>query len=128
MTSRKDLPEFRLSIRVPYGDTDGQRRVHHANYLHYFERARVEMLRSLGRDYKSIEDEGLYLVVTQMNVRYHRPADFDDELTVTTRVTDLGRVRMRHAYAIHRGEDLLVDADSTIACINQQGKPARLPF
>lgn len=116
-----------LNIRVTYQETDGQRRVHHANYLNYFERARVEMMRSIGHEYKSIEDSGLYLVVTEMNVRYHAPAEFDDILTVTTHVAEVRKVRMKHAYQIHRQDQLIVDADSVIACLNHSGKPARLP-
>ncbi|EMI55754.1 acyl-CoA thioesterase [Rhodopirellula sallentina] len=114
-------------IRVAYQETDGQRRVHHANYLNYFERGRVEMLRSLGHDYKSIEDSGKMLVVTEMNVRYFAPADFDDVLTVTTEVIELRKVRMRHRYTIHRGDTVLVEGDSVIACVDRNGKPARLP-
>ncbi|MCM2374962.1 acyl-CoA thioesterase [Aporhodopirellula aestuarii] len=116
-----------LEIRVAYQETDGQRRVHHANYLNYFERGRVEMLRSFGHDYKAIEDSGLMLVVTEMNVRYFAPADFDDVLTVTTKVVELRKVRMRHRYEIRRGDMLLVEADSVIACVDRTGKLARLP-
>jgi len=126
-SKKSDVLRHSHEIRVAYQETDGQRRVHHANYLNYFERARVEMLRSLGHDYKSIEDGGLMLVVTEMNVRYHAPADFDDVLIVTTEVAEVRKVRMRHRYLIHRGDTLLVEADSMIACLDRTGKPARLP-
>ncbi|EMI41929.1 MULTISPECIES: acyl-CoA thioesterase [Pirellulaceae] len=116
-----------LEIRVAYQETDGQRRVHHANYLNYFERGRVEMLRSFGHDYKGIEDRGMMFVVTEMNVRYFAPADFDDVLTITTEVVELRKVRMRHRYTIRRGDTVLVEADSVIACVDRNGKPARLP-
>lgn len=121
------LLRHQLQLRVAYQETDGQRRVHHANYLNYFERGRVEMLRSIGHDYKSIEDSGKMLVVTEMNVRYHAAADFDDLLTITTDVIEVRKVRMRHRYRIHRDETLLVEADSVIACIDRDGRPARLP-
>lgn len=116
-----------LEIRVAYQETDGQRRVHHSNYLNYFERGRVEMLRTIGHEYKAIEDSGRMLVVTEMNVRYHAPADFDDLLTLTTDVLEVRKVRMRNRYRIHRGETLLVEGDSVIACVDRNGKPARLP-
>ncbi|TWT64637.1 Acyl-CoA thioester hydrolase YbgC [Allorhodopirellula solitaria] len=121
------LLRHQLELRVAYQETDGQRRVHHANYLNYFERGRVEMLRSIGHDYKAIEDSGKMLVVTEMKVRYYAPADFDDLLTVTTDVLEVRKVRMRHRYRIHRGDSLLVEADSMIACVDRRGKPARLP-
>lgn len=116
-----------LEFRVCYNETDGQRRVHHANYLNYFERGRVEMLRAAGLRYRQFEDDGLLLVVTEMNVRYHQPAEFDDLLTLTTDVTRVRKVRIGHRYTIRRGAELIVEADSVIACIDRQGRPRRLP-
>lgn len=118
---------FQLPIRVGYYETDGQRRVHHANYLNYFERSRVEMLRAVGLDYRDFENQGFMLVVTEMNVRYRGAAEFDDLLTVTTTVTEIRPVRIRHHYVIDRGGVVLVDADSTIACVDRTGKICRLP-
>ena len=116
-----------IELRVCYHDTDGQRLVHHANYLNYFERGRVEMLRSAGISYKQLEDQGLLLVVTEMNVRYRAAAEFDDALTLTTEVTRLQKVRIAHRYVIRRGGETLVEADSVIACIDRNGQPSRLP-
>lgn len=121
------LLEHQIQFRVAYQETDGQRRVHHANYLNYFERGRVEMLRSLGHDYKAFEDSGRLLVVTEMNVRYHAAADFDDWLTLTTKVTELRKVRMRHHYELRCDATLIVEGDSVIACLDATGKPTRLP-
>lgn len=115
------------NLRVTYHETDGQRRVHHANYLNYFERGRVEMLRSAGISYKQLEDAGLMLVVVEMNVRYHAAAEFDDLLTLTTEVVEIRKVRIRHHYTICLGEQVIVDADSVIACVDRQGNPKRLP-
>jgi len=119
--------EHRIRIRVGYHETDGQRRVHHANYLNYFERGRVELLRQLGLSYKEFEDRGLMLVVSEMNVRYFGAADFDDLLDVTTEVLELRKVRIRHRYRVERGGTLLVEADSTIACVDRSGNVKRLP-
>ena len=114
-------------LRVTYQETDGQRRVHHANYLNYFERGRVEMLRAAGLCYKQLEAGGFMLVVTEMNVRYHSAAEFDDLLTLTTEVTEIRKVRIRHNYTILRGDELIVEADSVIACVDKAGNPRRLP-
>ncbi|CAD77325.1 acyl-CoA thioesterase [Rhodopirellula baltica] len=121
------LPTHKYGFRVAYQETDGQRRVHHANYLNYFERGRVEMLRDLGHNYKAIEDDGRMLVVAEMNVKYFAPAEFDDWLELTTTVVEIRKVRMRHLYQIHRGDQLIVEADSVIACVDRTGKLARLP-
>jgi len=117
----------RLEIRVTYQETDGQRRVHHANYLNYFERGRVEMLRDSGVSYLELEESGLLLVVAEMNIRYVSAAQFDDLLTLTTAVSEIRKVRIGHQYQLHRGEELIVEANSVVACVNKLGKPAKLP-
>lgn len=119
--------QHQLDIRVTYQETDGQRRVHHANYLSYFERGRVEMLRAAGVSYLQLEESGLLLVVAEMNVRYLSAAQFDDLLTLTTRVTQVRKVRIGHHYELHRGHELIVEADSVVACVNEYGRPAKLP-
>lgn len=115
------------TFRVNYYETDGQRRVHHANYLNYFERGRVEMLREAGTCYKKLETEGLMLVVIEMNVRYIAAAEFDDMLTLTTELTEVRKVRLRHRYRLQRGDELIVAADSVIAGVDHAGNPKRLP-
>ncbi|QDS93116.1 Acyl-CoA thioester hydrolase YbgC [Roseimaritima multifibrata] len=121
------LSEHTLQFRVEYFQTDGQRRVHHGNYIDFFERGRVEMLRAAGMNYKDLEAEGLMLVVTEMNVKYFAAAEFDDLLTQTTRTLEIRGVRIRHEYKIYRDETLLVSGESTIACVDQTGRPRRLP-
>lgn len=118
---------YQMSVRVGYHETDGQKRVHHANYLNYFEQSRVEMLRAAGFDYRQFESTGLMLVVTEMHVYYRGAAEFDDLLRVTTEVVEVRGVRIRHHYKIDRGGQVLVEADSTIACIDREGKVRRLP-
>lgn len=114
-------------LRVNYHETDGQRRVHHGNYLNYFERGRVEMLRTMGTSYRELEDTGLLLVVSEMMVRYHSAAQFDDDLVLTTNLMEVRKVRLTHHYKIHRGDELIVDAESIIACVDKSGRPKRLP-
>ncbi len=74
------LRHHEIEIRVRYQETDGQGRVHHANYLTYFELGRTELLRAAGYDYRQLEAQGWMLVVSEMNCRYFQPASFDDLL------------------------------------------------
>ena len=67
------------------------------------------------------------LVVTEMNVRYFAAAEFDDMLTLTTRATEIRKVRIRHSYEIRRRDELIVQAESTIACVDAEGRPSKLP-
>lgn len=126
-TLPKPLASHQLMLRVNYHETDGQRRVHHGNYLNYFERGRVEMLRAMGTSYRELEDSGMMLVVSELNVRYHSAAQFDDNLVLTTNLMEVRKVRLAHHYQIHREDELIVDADSIIACVDKTGRPKRLP-
>src|SRR5688572_17300132 len=116
-----------IEFRVRYQETDGQGRVHHANYLTWFELARVEMLRAAGISYKQIEQEGLLLVVAEMHCRYHLPAEFDDVLNVRVTTLRAKGARIEHRYQVFRDGALLVEAHSTIACIDRAGRVTRLP-
>jgi acyl-CoA thioester hydrolase len=119
--------EHTIEIRVRYQETDGQGRVHHANYLTYFEQGRVELLRTLGKSYRDLEASGIMLVVSEMTIRYYSAALFDDVLRVTTRHVEARGARIRHEYRVHRGEELLAEGESMVACINREGRVARLP-
>lgn len=114
-------------FRIAYHQTDGQRRVHHSNYLNFFEDARVEMLRAGGIRYKDVEDTGRLLVVTEMNVQYFAAAEFDDWLRLEVEVTEIRKVRLRHQYKVLRDGTLVAAADSTIACVGPNGRPKKLP-
>jgi len=116
-----------LTLRVRYQETDGQGRLHHSNYLNYFELGRTELLRGGGYTYREFEESGLMLVVAEMQVRYFLPAAYDDLLTLSTTVLHAKGARIRHRYELRRGSDLLASAESVIACIDRAGKVKRLP-
>ncbi|MGC4002604.1 MAG: thioesterase family protein [Pirellulales bacterium] len=116
-----------LTLRVWYQETDAMARLHHANYLTYFELGRTELLRAGGYTYKQVEDEGYLLVVAEMHVRYFLPAAYDDELTLTTTVLESKGARIRHGYELKRGDDLLATGESVIACVDRTGRVKRLP-
>ena len=124
--------QHQIEIRVRYNETDGQGRVHHAQYLNFFERGRVELLRSIGHNYRDLEASGLMLVVTEMNIRYLGAAVFDDLLILETKVVKTKGVRIEHSYRIVREPENsdateIVLATSVIACIDREGKVRRLP-
>jgi acyl-CoA thioester hydrolase len=114
-------------IRVRYAETDRMGLLHHANYLVYFEQARTELLRSQGYTYKDLEDQGYLLVLTKVEVRYRRPALYDDLLTIRTIVERTTAVRIDHRYEVLRENTLLAEGSSTLACIDREGRPQALP-
>ncbi|HVS37629.1 MAG TPA: thioesterase family protein [Gemmataceae bacterium] len=114
-------------IRVRYAETDRMGLLHHANYLVYFELARTELLRSLGLTYKDMEDQGFLLVVTKVEVRFRRPARYDDLLTIRTTVVKTTMVRIDHHYEVLCDGQLLAEGSSTLACVDRSGRPQVLP-
>jgi len=121
------LPDHEIEIRVRYYETDAQGFVHHANYFVYFEQARVEQLLALGYDYADLERDGVILVVNKMACKYHRPCRFGDTLRLAIRTVRARGARIDHQYQLFRGKELLAEAESTLACIDREGRVQRLP-
>jgi len=119
--------QHEIEIRVRYQETDGQGHVHHANYLTWFELGRVEQLRAAGHSYRELEESGIFLVIAEVQVRYFLPALFDDVLRLITTTVRAKGARVEHRYQILRGTDLLVEGTTTVACIDNRGRPTRLP-
>jgi acyl-CoA thioester hydrolase len=116
-----------VQVRVRYQETDGQRRVHHANYLTWFEIGRTEFLRSRGYTYRAFEEAGLFMVVSDATVKYRAAAEYDDLLTVRTRVEKVGSAHIKHAYEVIRGTDILATGTTTVVCVDPEGRIRRLP-
>ena len=81
--------EFNTQVRVRYAEADPMNVVYYGNYAQYFEVGRVESLRNLGISYKGIEDMGIMLPVVELNIKYLRPAKYDDLLTIKSQIKDL---------------------------------------
>src|SRR5688500_12813369 len=122
-----DLPRHILLIRVRYPEVDAMGYLHHSRYLQYFEMGRVELLRSLGHSYADLERQGVFFVVVKAEIRYKAPARYDEELTLLTRVTRATHVRYDHAYELTRGDTLLAEGTTTIACVDREGQIRQIP-
>jgi len=119
--------QHEIEIRVRYQETDGQGRVHHANYLTWFELGRVELLSAAGHSYRELEEAGVFLVVAEVQIQYYLPALFDDVLRVVTATVAAKGARIEHRYQVFRGEELLAEGSTTVACVNREGRVSRLP-
>ena len=120
---------FSLPIRVYYQDTDAGGVVFHAQYLAFMERARTELLNEAGIDVaRVVEEYGLMFVVHEINVKYHTPARLNDLLAVSAEVVTMGRASFRFRQLVERGDELLVEADITLALVDRETmKPTRMP-
>ena len=119
--------EHTMTIRVRYPEVDAMGYLHHSRYLQYFEMGRVELLRASGHSYADLERRGILFVVVKVECRYKAPARYDEELTLTTRVVRQTHVRLDHAYTLHRGETSLAEAQTTIACVDRDGRVIQIP-
>ncbi|RKZ66226.1 MAG: tol-pal system-associated acyl-CoA thioesterase [Gammaproteobacteria bacterium] len=125
------LTEFSWPVRVYYEDTDSGGVVYYANYLKFMERARTELLRSIGYQQDQLQQElGIIFAVHSANIQYKKPARFNDELNVVTSISALGKASIRFKQSIylestHHDDDLtrsisglLSEAEIKIACLN----------
>ena len=123
-----DIPvEHQMEIRVRYQETDAQGRVHHSNYLNYFEVARTEMLRSSGRSYRMLEAEGVMLVVVRATLDYRRGAKYDEILTIKTTLAKAKGARIVHRYVISCDSEVICEGETVVAAVGKDGKATRLP-
>jgi acyl-CoA thioester hydrolase len=85
------------------------------------------MLRSFGPTYRQFEDEGLFMVVSEARCQYHAPAEYDDLLLLRTRVEKVGAAHIKHAYEVIREGRIIVTGETTVVCVDREGRVRRLP-
>ena len=79
-------------IRVRYAETDKMGFVYYGNYAQYFEVGRVELLRSIGLSYKSLEEMNIFLPVTKFKIKYLKPSFYDDLLSIETTINEIPKI------------------------------------
>lgn len=122
-------PLFQFPVRVYYEDTDAGGVVYHARYLHFFERARTEYLRTLDFSQQVLLNErNLVFVVKSMAIDYRFPARLDDLLSVETEVSELKGATILFTQWLKRDELILCTATVKVACVDLgKMKPMALP-
>jgi acyl-CoA thioester hydrolase len=117
------------SLRVRYGETDQMGYCYYGNYAQYFEVGRVEALREIGLSYKTMEANGIMLPVNHFEVKYHKPALYDDNLRIDTYITELKGARLIFKYEIYNEENILLsEASTTLVFVNKETmKPVIAP-
>ena len=117
-------------VRVRYAETDQMGVVYHANYLVWFEVGRVEFIRKLGMDYRSMElEDGIGIAVVNVSARYKYPARYDDELVIETRLLAARGVIVKFGYRIVRSVDrtLLCEGETVHVVVGKDMKKRALP-
>jgi acyl-CoA thioester hydrolase len=100
-------------IRVRYGETDQMGYMYYGNYAQYYEVGRVEMLRSLGMSYSSMEADGIMMPVLELKCKYIKPALYDQEITVRTIIKTLPGIRIFFEYELYNEKEELINLGAT---------------
>ena len=120
--------QFKHKIKIYYEDTDSGGVVYYANYLKYLERARSEAIYSLGLSNSILqEDYGTLIIVKSCNIKYKKPAKFEDELEVMSSVISKTRTSFSMFQIIKRQEETISEAEVQLVTVNKDGKPIKIP-
>jgi acyl-CoA thioester hydrolase len=119
---------FSTDVRIRFAETDAQGIAHHASFVVWLEVARVAYLERHAGGYQAIRERGIEALTTEVHVRYHRAAYFDELLTVWTRCVDLRGARFTYEYQIVRGGELVADGHTRHATVERESyRPTRVP-
>jgi len=117
-----------MEIRVYYEDTDCGGVAYYANYLRWLERGRTEFLRERGIELALLMRQDVWFSVSECNIKYKKPAKYDDLLNVTTELEDIGGAAFWLKNRVWRKDELLAEASVRIACMSgETGKAKRIP-
>jgi acyl-CoA thioester hydrolase len=121
--------QFSWPTRVYWEDTDAGGVVYHAQYLAFLERARTEWLRARGKGQALLRNEyDLVFAVRAMRIDFRQPARLDDALDVSVVLRQCRRASLVIAQAIHRGGELLLDAEVRVAALSASDfRPRAIP-
>ena len=118
-----------MEIKVYYNDTDAGGVVYYANYLRYFEIARTEYISQKGVSISDYHKRGIVFMVIRVEIEYRSPARYGDILTISTDVEDVSGATFELSHIIVNKVDksLIVEGKTKLVCINDKGRPMRLP-
>lgn len=114
---------------VRYSETDQMGRVYYSRYLEWFELGRAEHLKAAGFPYSDMEKLGLYLVVGDTHIKYHKPAKYEDAVTVKTLIKDISKASVIFEYEVvnDKTEELLATGNSKLVAVTKDGKVTSIP-
>ena len=119
---------FSADVRIRFAETDAQGIAHHASFVVWLEVARVAYLAEFAGGYQSIRDRGIEALTTEVCLRYHRAASFDETLTVWARCGELLGARFTFDYRIERHGELVADGYTRHATVDRDTfRPTRVP-
>ena len=122
--------EHELELRVRYAETDQMGVVYHTNYLVWCEMGRTELIRDLtGVSYATLEEQGVALAVSELSIRYHGAARYDNRIKVRTTLTDSRSRSVTFDYVISNADtgERLASARTVLISLDPGGRPVVMP-
>tara|TARA_B100001113_G_scaffold345451_1_gene335069 strand:- start:67 stop:462 length:396 start_codon:yes stop_codon:yes gene_type:complete len=118
----------KFKIKVYYEDTDAGNVVYYANYLKFLERARTEMISSIGISNKKLIDEyGIFIIVKSCKIEYKKPVMLEDLIEVNSNVKSVTRSTITMDQIIKKDENIVTEAEIVLITVNKSGKPVKIP-
>jgi len=123
------IGSYKITIVPRYCETDQGGVVHHSVFPIWLEMGRTELLRANKVAYKDLEAAGVYFVIAALEIKYRRPAYYDEPLELETVCTKVTASKIEHGYKLVRVSDgvLIAEASTVLACISKEGKVRRIP-
>lgn len=118
-----------MEKRVYYHDTDAGGIVYYGNYLKFLEEARTEFLEGKGMSVADFLERGLAYAVRKCSIIYRSPARYGDTLLCDATLLKVTAAQLIFSQKIfHKTTgQLIVEAEVTLACLNQDFKPTVIP-
>ncbi|HYK75951.1 MAG TPA: thioesterase family protein [Daejeonella sp.] len=115
-------------LRVRYAETDQMGYMYYGNYAQFYEVGRVEMLRSLGMTYKSMEESGIMMPVLELKSKYIKPALYDEEITIKVIMSKMPNVRIHFSYELYNEKQELINlGETTLVFVDIKRNKPSLP-
>lgn len=86
--------------KAHYHETDQMGIIHHANYIRWFEEARIEFMDQMGYGYLRAEEEGIIIPVTGVSCDYKGMVRFGDTVEIACAITAFNGTRMAVSYRV----------------------------
>lgn len=121
--------EEEIKLRVKFNETDSMRYLYHGNYVYYYHASRTELLRKVGMCDKKLESNGIILPVIELQSKYLKPAYYDDELRVRTKLIKVAGCRLHFLHEIYNEDSDLINQGNTVVAYvnNSTRKPIKIP-
>ena len=119
---------FLHKVKIYYEDTDSGGVVYYANYLKFLERARSEIIYTLGlTNKKLLNDYNTLIIVKSCNIKYKKPARFEDTLEIISEIKSFTKTSFLMKQSILRNNKIISDAEIHLVSVDKNGKPLKIP-